>query len=90
MTGSVGLPSRSRSPADNSNMSTDKQPRRFSRCAYLQACYLAEELQCFGLKADCVLYLESNGQEYDQRQFDACMDELINTTRAKFDQRQTT
>ena len=71
-------------------MSTEKQRRRASRCVYQRVCYLAEDLKCFGFKADCVLYLKSNGKEFDKRQFDAAMDELINTTRARFDERQTT
>ena len=71
-------------------MATETKRQRASRCVYQRVCYLAEDLKCFGFKADCVLYMKSNGQEFDQRQFDEAMDELINTTRAKFDRRQKT
>ena len=71
-------------------MPTDKRKKRAIRCAYHLVCYLAEDLKCFGYKTDCPLYLKSNGQDFDQRQFDAAMDELITTTRAKYDRQQAT
>jgi len=58
--------------------------KKAERCAYLKACYLAEELKCFGYKTDCVLYQESNGEEFDQSRFDQAVDRLINKTMAKY------
>ena len=62
----------------------DTPLKKAERCAYLKACYLAEELKCFGYKTDCVLYQESNGEEFDQSRFDQAMDRLINKTMAKY------
>lgn len=55
-----------------------------SRCAYLRACYLAEDLKCFGFKTDCALYQESNGEEYSEHRFNQAMDKLIDKTRTKY------
>lgn len=60
-----------------------KPIKKTSRCAYLGACYLAEELKCFGFKTDCVLYQASNGEKFSEYRFDKAMDELIDKTRAK-------
>lgn len=54
-----------------------------ARCAYLKACYLAEELKCFGYKTDCPLYQKSNGEYYHPARFDEAMNKLIDKTRAK-------
>ena len=55
-----------------------------TRCAYVMACYLAEELKCFGYKTDCPLYQKSNGEYYNEHSFNKAMDKLIDKTRAKY------
>ncbi len=55
------------------------------RCAYIRACYLAEELKCFGYKTDCPLYQKSNGDYYNESRFHEAMDKLIDKTRAKYE-----
>lgn len=64
--------------------SKKERVKKTSRCAYLRACYLAEELKCFGFKTDCPLYQESNGEEYSEHRFNKAMDELIDKTRSKY------
>ena len=53
------------------------------RCVYLKACYLAEELKCFGYKTDCPLYQQSNGEFYSESRFNDAVDRLIDKTRAR-------
>jgi|GEM_PF-2348658 len=53
------------------------------RCAYLKSCYLAEALECYGFKADCPLYKQTNGEPYSQARFHAAMDRLIIKTKEK-------
>jgi len=65
-------------------MRNRKQPGKASRCAYQSSCYLASELKCYGYKIDCILYRKSNGEQLDQARFDQAMDELIITTRRKY------
>ena len=60
--------------------SSNKAPKR---CAYLQACYLAESLSCFGYKMDCPLYQQSNGRFLPEEEFHTAMDKLIDQARAK-------
>ena len=60
-----------------------KTPSKNKRCGYLFSCYLAEDLECFGYKVDCVLYRQSNGQYYGEKDFNDTMDKLINKTRLK-------
>lgn len=54
------------------------------RCAYVTSCYLAEELKCFGYKTDCPLYMKSNGEMLSEDRFNRAMDNLINKTKAKY------
>ena len=54
-------------------------------CAYKECCYLAESLECFGYKTDCVLYMKSNDRFYTRTSFDEAVDKLINKTKAKFE-----
>ena len=65
------------------NMNSNKTPKKAERCAYIKACYLAEELKCFGYKTDCPLYQKSNGEYYNEERFNAAVDKLIDKTRAK-------
>lgn len=57
------------------------------RCQYVQDCYLAEELRCYGYMTDCPLYMKSNGEPCSEERFDAAMDKLIAKTRAKHERR---
>ena len=70
--------------ADPAIMTTKNPTRQAGRCAYLKACYLAEELKCFGYKTDCPLYQESNGEYYNEGRFNDAMDKLINKTISKY------
>jgi len=67
------------------NMSERTKPRPACRCGYIRACYLAEELKCFGYKTDCPVYQKSNGDYYSEHRFNEAMDSLINQTRAKYE-----
>jgi len=67
------------------NMSEHTESKPACRCAYIRACYLAEELKCFGYKTDCPLYQKSNGDYYSEPRFNEAMDRLINRTRAKYE-----
>ena len=69
--------------SDISSMCKGKTPRPASRCAYIHACYLAEELKCFGYKTDCPLYQKSNGEFYNEDRFHDAMNRLIDKARAK-------
>ncbi len=67
----------------NSNTKTDSQPKT-SRCSFVETCYMAEDLKCFGYKIDCPLYRESNGQSCSKEDFDRAMDTLIDSTLTKY------
>jgi len=66
-------------------MSKDGSAKIAERCLYIRACYIAEELDCFGYKSNCPLYQKSNGNYCDEEVFNQAMDKLINTTRSKFE-----
>ena len=53
-------------------------------CAFLQVCYLAEELHCRGQKTDCPLYNPLAGSPVLRAEFDAAMDKLILDTIQKY------
>ncbi len=74
----------SRVLADISLMRHRKTLKKAERCAYIKACYLAEELKCFGYKTDCPLYRKSNGEYCNEEHFNAAVDKLIDRTRAKY------
>ena len=65
-------------------MSNKTPPKPALRCAYIRACYMAEELKCFGYKTDCPLYQKSNGEFYNESRFHDAMNQLIDQTRAKY------
>jgi hypothetical protein len=52
---------------------------------YVKDCYLAEDLQCYGYKTDCPLYMKTNGEPCNEARFHAAMDKLIARTKAKHD-----
>ncbi len=53
------------------------------RCAYLHCCYMADLLDCYGYKLDCILYLKSNNQFYTTRAFDEAVNRLIDKAKVK-------
>jgi len=57
--------------------------KHHERCAYIRCCYLADELNCYGYKYDCVLFQKSNGIDRSQVEFDRAVDKLIDRVRAK-------
>jgi len=57
--------------------------KKIVRCTYLRECFLAEELECYGFKTDCPLYMRSNDEPCNEARFDAAMDELIRRTKQK-------
>jgi len=62
-----------------------KEYKPSTRCSYINSCYLAEELKCFGYKTDCPLYMKSNGENCDESRFHEAMNRLIDRTKAKYD-----
>ena len=66
-------------------MSKKETYQKAEVCAYKECCYLAEALECFGYKTDCVLYIKSNNRFYSRRSFDEAINKLIDKTRVKFD-----
>lgn len=60
-------------------------PRKTERCAYIKCCYLAETLDCYGYKADCILYIKSNDRFFTRQAFDAAVNSLIDKTKVKHD-----
>jgi hypothetical protein len=55
-----------------------------TRCIYIKACYLAEDLKCFGYMTDCPLFMRSNGEFCSEESFHKAMDRLIDKTRARY------
>jgi hypothetical protein len=53
------------------------------KCLYVDVCYLAEALQCYGYKLDCVLYTKTNKGTVTKEDFHKAINELINTTKVK-------
>lgn len=53
------------------------------KCLYVDVCYLAEALQCYGYKLECALYTKTNKGSVTEQDFHQAINELINTTKAK-------
>jgi hypothetical protein len=53
------------------------------KCLYVDVCYLAEALQCYGYKLDCALYTKTNKGVVTNEDFHKAINELINTTKAR-------
>jgi hypothetical protein len=63
---------------------TEKYREQQSRvCTYVNVCYIAKAMDCFGYKLDCPLYRKSNGQFVSEARFHEVVDQLINKTKAK-------
>lgn len=75
--------------ADAHTMTIKRSGQKVERCVYVEACYLAEELRCFGYKTDCPLFQESTGELYNEARFNEAMDKLIKKTVAKYQQDKT-
>jgi hypothetical protein len=67
----------------HSIMKDTRDLKQNARCAYLKACYIAEDLKCYGYKTDCPLFMKSNGESCSELRFHDAMDRLIDGTRAK-------
>jgi hypothetical protein len=63
----------------------EKEGSKTEQCAYLKCCYLADSLDCYGYKSDCVLYKKSNNLFFARKSFDDAVDRLIDKTKAKYD-----
>jgi len=66
-------------------MKEAREKQKSEICAYKECCYLADALECFGYKLDCVLYRKSNNRFYTRKSFDEAVDRLINKARAKYE-----
>ena len=58
--------------------------RVVTKCQYVDVCYLAESLQCYGYKLDCVLYTKSNGGNVTTEDFHKAINELIDLTKTQY------
>jgi len=65
------------------NVSPKHKIKPAVRCHYVNNCYLAEALECYGYKTDCPLYMRSNGEPCNDARFHAAMDRLIFATKEK-------
>lgn len=54
--------------------------RAMQRCEYIDVCYMAEGLHCYGYKLDCVLYKESTAEPVSEADFHEAIDRLIKET----------
>ena len=71
--------------ADPENMKKESFYKPSRQCSFVNACYLADDLKCYGYKTDCVLYQASNGEFYNEDRFHEAMNRLIDRTKAKYD-----
>lgn len=60
-----------------------RENRTITKCKYTDVCYLAEALQCYGYKLDCILYTKSNGKPVTPEEFHTAINELIDKTKAE-------
>ena len=53
------------------------------KCQYTDVCYLAESLQCYGYKMDCILYTKTNGGAVTEDDFHRAVNELIDKSKVR-------
>lgn len=54
-----------------------RENKAITKCQYTEVCYLAELLQCYGYKLDCVLYAKIDGATVTEEDFHKVVNELI-------------
>lgn len=60
-----------------------REHRTITKCQYTDVCYLAESLQCYGYKLDCVLYTKTNGGAVTEDDFHKAVNELIDKSKVQ-------
>jgi len=55
-----------------------------SKCKFIDVCYLAESLHCYGYKLDCALYCPSKGTPATSADFHDAVDRLIEETTSRY------
>lgn len=64
---------------------TSSKPSDVKKCVYIDSCYLAEMLECFGYRADCALYRQSDSLISSHKSFPEALDRLIVKAKARCD-----
>lgn len=59
------------------------EKRTIIKCQYTDVCYLAESLQCYGYKMDCILYTKTNGGAVTEDDFHRAVNELIDKSKVR-------
>lgn len=59
-----------------------RETKPITKCRYTDVCYLAEALQCYGYKLDCILYTKSNGGPVTEEEFHNAINQLIDKAKA--------
>lgn len=55
-----------------------------NHCAFVEVCYLADCLNCFGYKQDCPLFTTTHDGSLTSDDFHKAIDDLIQRTRVSY------